>query len=247
MKQWLKKHLDLWRAAHARARLQFRKAGSNEKDRINTLQNYALLQGTERVKRRVEHTGRAEVQDMFSDEVYIVALAPIVSWCPYGVSTVIGENTALRVTWGEFKCCEGELVELNDVIGITRATKCCRGGLRWVSGVNFANTSGVWTPTTLYRCQAFREDPKCDSLMCTDENVESAKKGIIKKRSKSDLWMNEKKKFNIYAGIVQTQEKPWQTGRWHAPFGRRRQKIWGAINPFPRRQILKALADKLCV
>lgn len=79
MKQWLKKHLDLWRAAHARARLQFRKAGSNEKDRINTLQNSALLQGTERVKRRVEHTGRAEVQDMFSDEVYIVALAPIVS------------------------------------------------------------------------------------------------------------------------------------------------------------------------
>lgn len=55
----------------------------------------------------------SQIQDMFSDGIYILLRAPNMSGEPYIIKKVTGDKIALRVSESELKLCEEELIEMN--------------------------------------------------------------------------------------------------------------------------------------
>lgn len=100
-----------------RADLQVKRQAAERKEKVDNLPHSVPLQVVERVRRRVHYTGRAKIQDTFSEEIYIVVRAPAISGGPYVINRVTGDNTILRVTASGLKRCEGKVIEkVNDFI-----------------------------------------------------------------------------------------------------------------------------------
>lgn len=64
-----------------------------------------------RVRRGFYNVGKDEIQDMFSDERYIVIRAPNMPGGPYVIRKVTANKTTLGTTGSESKLCEGKILE----------------------------------------------------------------------------------------------------------------------------------------
>lgn len=68
------------------------------KKKNDKLPHSVPLRVDERVREKVHPTGRAKIQYMLSDEIYIVVRTTNMPGDPYIIKKVKGDDTALRVT-----------------------------------------------------------------------------------------------------------------------------------------------------
>lgn len=84
------------------------------KERIDKLPQSVPLQVGVSDRRKFRRTGRAKIQYMFSDDIYIVVRASNMPRGSYVIRKGIGDISALTVIGGALKRCEKELIVVND-------------------------------------------------------------------------------------------------------------------------------------
>lgn len=84
------------------------------KERIDKLPQSVPLQVGVSDRRKFRRTGRAKIQYMFSDDIYIVVRASNMPRGSYVIRKGIGDISALTVTGSALKRCEEKVIVVND-------------------------------------------------------------------------------------------------------------------------------------